>query len=451
MRKIKSILLCLLILFLFVSCLGVVSQKSTVIYTFTDVHGRTITLNGSKSAWGRVLEDNTLGDSYVTYGYTYEPSSSSKGYSRTKELQLKLTGYESFSFYLKGNNIDSFMVYCNGELIEESSPYYYYDRVTVTGLNGKDSVISISVSYYDNRYASCYISFDTNQPYIPQEASKDYLDRVTFIDTNTEWEEFFDDEYSDGYRHFRSVSNYLIPSEIATMYITINKYTDFEMYIKSYSDSSDYVKVYELDSDDEIYCTSYNNSGKDVEDDYRLVKFSNLDGGVHRIRIDYYKNETLNYNDDRGYIAIPEKQKIWGEYLIGSKNGSGKRLFASKNNCWEKISKAGFNDSEYAMYVSNSRDNSIFYTELKGYEEFSFFVGVEGDANNDYIDISIVGTDGLFETTKGIKFNELKKVGDFFEVKLPVVSSDYTRVLITYHEDPDDSSPNNKGYILLPL
>jgi hypothetical protein len=79
------------------------------------------------------------------------------------------------------------------------------------------------------------------------------------------------------------------------MYITINGYKNFKLYIRSYAESSyDYVMVSQLDKT-LTYSSSYSdtslvkshtrgsqNSGTSIGN-YKLVEFTNIDKGEHTI------------------------------------------------------------------------------------------------------------------------------------------------------------------------
>jgi hypothetical protein len=115
---------------------------------------------------------------------------------------------------------------------------------------------------------------------------------------------------------YESFSNKGVNNTAATMYIDIDGYTDFNLYIRSYAESVyDYVMVSQLDqtiNND----TSYSNttlvkahtrgnqkSGTSIGD-YTLVSFTGIDGGQHRITIVYRKDGSSYSGDDRGYVLI---------------------------------------------------------------------------------------------------------------------------------------------------
>ena len=124
---------------------------------------------------------------------------------------------------------------------------------------------------------------------------------------------------------YESFSNKGVNNSGAIMYIDIEGYTNFKLYIRSYAESSyDYVMVSQLDQTI-TYSTSYSNttlikantrgnqkSGTTIND-YTLVEFTNIDGGSHRISIIYRKDSSTHSNNDRGYVLIPLVQGSVGE------------------------------------------------------------------------------------------------------------------------------------------
>jgi hypothetical protein len=119
---------------------------------------------------------------------------------------------------------------------------------------------------------------------------------------------------------YESNSNYNVHNAYATMYIDISGYNEFSLYIRSYAESNyDYVMVSQLDQNI-TGSTSYSNttlvkshtrgsqsSGTAISN-YKLVEFTGIDGGDHRITIVYRKDVSGNTGDDRGYVLIPINQ-----------------------------------------------------------------------------------------------------------------------------------------------
>ena len=109
-------------------------------------------------------------------------------------------------------------------------------------------------------------------------------------------------------------------SSYSTMTIRINGYENFSFYIRSYAESSyDYVMVSQLDTQISSN-TSYSNTtlvkahtrgnqqyGTALSN-YKLVEFTGIDGGEHRITVVYRKDGSSASGDDKGYILIPKNQ-----------------------------------------------------------------------------------------------------------------------------------------------
>lgn len=142
------------------------------------------------------------------------------------------------------------------------------------------------------------------------------------LDLNNQWQVSNvtnpDSSLYDGV--YESFSNKGVNSTAAIMYIDIVGYTDFSLYIRSYAESNyDYVMVSQLDQTINN-STSYSDttlvkahtrgsqtSGTAI-DDYKLVEFTGINGGEHRITILYRKDSSSSSGDDRGYLLIPKNQ-----------------------------------------------------------------------------------------------------------------------------------------------
>lgn len=119
---------------------------------------------------------------------------------------------------------------------------------------------------------------------------------------------------------YESYANKGVNNSGDIMYIDIEGYTNFKLYIRSYAESSfDYVMVSQLDKTI-TYSTSYSNntlikahtrgnqkSGTAISN-YTLVEFTNINEGSHRISVIYRKDGSTNSGDDRGYVLIPKNQ-----------------------------------------------------------------------------------------------------------------------------------------------
>lgn len=117
---------------------------------------------------------------------------------------------------------------------------------------------------------------------------------------------------------FESISNKGVHNSYAKMYIRLNGYTNFRIYIRSYAESSyDYTIAFNADVDVTSlpsYTTTgvkastraKQNSGQTISS-YTPVDYE-LDGGEHFITIVYRKDSSANSGNDQGYVLIPKEQ-----------------------------------------------------------------------------------------------------------------------------------------------
>ena len=139
------------------------------------------------------------------------------------------------------------------------------------------------------------------------------------IDLNNQWKLGTvlnpDDALYDGV--YESYSNKGVHNSIAKMYIDIKGYETFSFYIRSYAESNyDYVIVSQLDQDitssqgtTGVYAHTQSSQNSNTSlSSYKLVTFTGIDKGPHRITIGYRKDSSDNSGSDQGYVLIPKKQ-----------------------------------------------------------------------------------------------------------------------------------------------
>ena len=139
------------------------------------------------------------------------------------------------------------------------------------------------------------------------------------VDLNNNWQVSSINPDSAVYDSYESFSNKGIGNSGAIMYIDIFGYSTFKLYIRSNAESSyDYVMVSQLDKTI-TYSTSYSDSSLikahtrgnqqsgTALSNYKLVEFTNIDGGEHRISIIYRKDSSANSGTDMGYLLIPKQ------------------------------------------------------------------------------------------------------------------------------------------------
>lgn len=141
------------------------------------------------------------------------------------------------------------------------------------------------------------------------------------VDLNNQWQLSTtqtnpDSSLYDGV--FESFSNKGVHSSYDKMYIRLNGYTNFRIYIRSYAESSyDYTIAFNADVDVtslpssttsgvKASTISKQNSGQTISS-YTPVDYE-LDGGEHFIAIVYRKDSSANSGNDQGYVLIPKEQ-----------------------------------------------------------------------------------------------------------------------------------------------
>ena len=120
----------------------------------------------------------------------------------------------------------------------------------------------------------------------------------------------------NGYTIYESCSNYNVGSGIATIKLKIKNKPNFKLYINSYAESNyDYTIAWDLDTLPAA-SPAYNSTGAKAHtrgaqkdpaagiSNFTEVDYAN-DGGTHTIYITYRKDSSVNANNDKGYIAIP--------------------------------------------------------------------------------------------------------------------------------------------------
>lgn len=150
-----------------------------------------------------------------------------------------------------------------------------------------------------------------------------WVDQRYTVNLNNQWQlsSSITNPNSDLYDGvYQSYANKGVNNSGDVMYVDIEGYETFDIYIRSYGESNfDYVMVSHLDqtitqntsySDSTLVKshTKGNSKSGTAISNYTLVKFDNIDGDKHRISIIYRKDGSYNYGDDRGYVLIPKNQ-----------------------------------------------------------------------------------------------------------------------------------------------
>jgi hypothetical protein len=283
----------------------------------------------------------TIGDctfySIKTKGTLIVPASASNNYSNWMKTTQYYLGY--YNWTIKEDFIPleciSLVITANDVRGEDTTTLIYYTALA----NGVDSMgnpltnitvtgTTVSNVFPQNTSETKTVERVITFEYLGMTASTTitqgvWKPQVYEIDLNSNWQLSTtitnpDSSLYDGV--YQSHSNKGVPNSAAVMYIDITGYENFKLYIRSYAESNyDYVMVSQLDQTI-TSGTSYSNttlvkahtrgsqsSGTTISN-YKLVEFTGIDGGDHRITVLYRKDSSSNSGDDRGYVLIPKNQ-----------------------------------------------------------------------------------------------------------------------------------------------
>lgn len=250
-------------------------------------------------------------------------------------------------FYSDGWNVDSLPVvnysnkniYGNNRKYTYKSDSFYYNDIDVN--NGRPDTIELDITINSGTYA---INMNTS-PKIPLtfgDGNTYDLDVVSktnnapgyyTVTLNSAWRKSSSvsnpsSTLYDGV--YESYSNYNVNSTGAIMYIDIEGYKTFTIYIRSYAESYyDYVMASHLDksiNNNTSYTnTTYvkahtrgNQQSSTAISGYTQVTYDNIDGGSHRIYIVYRKDSEDYENDDRGYLLISKSNTNYYSEFMGT-------------------------------------------------------------------------------------------------------------------------------------
>lgn len=259
-------------------------------------------------------------------------------------MYIDINGLTSFSFYIKASSESSFDKVMVSQLdmpINGNTSTYNNSAVvkaTASG-TGKDSDWSIDgytkVSFDDidggaHRITVIYSKDDednkgndTGYVLIPREYGSNLEPEPikTYTVSLNQWniQANLNPDPSSYDGVYRSTNT--AHSTLSTMYVDIEGYTSFKLYIRCNNKTEsmyDYVVVSKLDgvigdgityNNTNVYASTYNVSNADTTiSGYTLVQFDNIDGGKHRITIGYRKDSSYNDGDNKGYVLIPKNQ-----------------------------------------------------------------------------------------------------------------------------------------------
>ena len=197
---------------------------------------------------------------------------------------------------------------------------YYYPNTFVTGiqLSGTETSSEFPQNTSKTEVVEREITFEYQGLTATTTITHNiWIDKFYMIDLNNQWRLSDtvlppDSSTYDGV--YESFSNKGVDDSAAFMYIDIEGYDEFTMYVRSYAENNyDYVVVSELDKSLDQNTTSGSNvkmttMGSSSSTTYIEVKFTNIDCGHHRITVMYRKDVSSSSGTDQGYVMIPKNQ-----------------------------------------------------------------------------------------------------------------------------------------------
>ena len=256
--------------------------------------------------WCTSLASVTIPDS-VTYIGENAFCNCSSLTSATIGNSVNSIGWEAFSYC---GSLTS--VYCKPTTPPTGNDYMFYNHSSRL----KIYVPRNSVSAYKSIYASGwseYAYYIEGYDFGDDEESGSEITEGTYtVVLNNAWRQSTSVSNPDSSSYdgvYESYSNYNIHNDVATMYIDIDGYSEFSIYVRSNAESTyDYVTVSELDSTTQKMSTSGKQNSGTAISNYTKVTYTGIDGGKHRITVIYKKDSSQHSGTDRGYLIIPKNQ-----------------------------------------------------------------------------------------------------------------------------------------------
>ena len=254
---------------------------------------------------------------YIPYGSDYSSWLSKLGNGWTTEHIYTPSTYYDLS--ITANNVIGNKTNTTINWTCMSDGYYYPDTfVTGIQLSGTETSSDFPQNTSKTESVEREITFEYQGLTATTTITHDmWIDMSYMIDLNNQWRLSDtvlppDSSTYDGV--YESFSNKGVDNSAAFMYIDIEGYDEFTMYVRSYGEYNyDYVVVSQLDKSLAKNTTSGSNvktttRSSSSSTPYIEVKFTNIDRGRHRITVMYRKDGSTSSGTDQGYVMIPKNQ-----------------------------------------------------------------------------------------------------------------------------------------------
>lgn len=280
--------------------------------------------------------------------YTIYESNNYRKHDTKSVMYIDINGLTSFEFYIRSNGESSYdymmvsqldqnitgYVSCQNETLVKAhtcdqansgTELSDYKKVVFDNIDGKAHRITIVYKKDDEDHAGS----DKGYVLIPKGDNENVEEEtvgtysLVLAPTTYGWRKSSSVSNPDAalYDGVYESTNTGVDSSYSTMYIDINGYKNFTVYIRSYAeDTYDYVMISELDKTI-TGSTSYSDSSlvkghtrgsqtsSNLISGYKAIQFTDIDGGSHRITVVYRKDGSDYSGYDKGYVLIPYNQQ----------------------------------------------------------------------------------------------------------------------------------------------
>ena len=262
---------------------------------------------GSSGVWSTALGSSSSFTDELLYDSTYEGMNFSGKFGSDQTIWYPASGYRSYNDGSLGSVGSSGYYWF-------ASPYYHNAYYLYFSSNGYVDPSSYSGRAY-GRSIRCLKETPTLEPSDPEPSQKSYS--IQLAPSTYGWVKSTSVSNPDSsqYDGVYESTNGGVGNTKSIMYIDINGYDTFTIYVRSYAESSyDYVEVSNLDADITSSMSSIKATTKGKQQSgtalssYTAVTYTNIGGGQHRIMVTYRKDVSVNSGDDKGYLLIPKNQ-----------------------------------------------------------------------------------------------------------------------------------------------
>lgn len=331
----------------------------------------------------------------------------------------------------------------------------YYKETTSTGTTGGDTggtqgikvcfaVVDNISTYKDRIYDTVYDKGDKSWYFLNDVGEYEkygVVDEVSTLDKATQvkntkscsvsltshgsWITSTTNPDSSTYDAYMSNGSHLVDNGFDIMVITLSTgFTEFDVYIRSCAETNyDYTVIGNLDSTVPTSNTDYSNSNVKAHtrgsqnsstalSGYKKVSYTGIDPTkTHTIWVEYRKDSSVNYDDDRGYVLIP---KLPAYIIQGTTVYDGKLVALSTDNHEYKyingtwVDQGAFTTTSIPKYYAKYNGSQVKFRGIKSPWNNGYRIVL--DANKKELAEAL----SIYPATDGSAPLELQEYGTYF-------------------------------------